>query len=396
MKKIIPTLVAILLVISLILLGCGQSASPTTSAPPATTGAPVTTPAQATTTAPSTTAPTSPAAPSKTYKFTYSNFFPPTHLNSIAAELWIKEINTRTNGAVQIEYFPGGSLTPANKIYDGVTTGISSIGMSVISYTPGRFPASELVEMPHGYKSGYVATMVANDFYKQFKPAEFNDVHVLYFHAHGPGVVFTTKTPVRKLEDLKGLVLRSTGVGASIATALGASGYAAAQNEAYELLSKGVIAGSLSPREVLQGWKQAEVVNYVTNCLDVGYTANMFVVMNKAQWDSLPPDIQKVFTDVSEEWIETHARVWTHYDKSAMDYFMTFPNREVIDLSPDESARWVAQVRPLVDKYISDITAKGLPGNEMEQYLAERVKFWNEKTPPEDEVSKWVTDNVKK
>jgi TRAP-type C4-dicarboxylate transport system substrate-binding protein len=41
--------------------------------------------------------------------------------------------------------------------------------------------------------------------------------------------------------------------------------------------------------------------------------------MNKAQWDSLPPDIQKVFTDVSEEWIETHAKIWTHYDKSAMD-----------------------------------------------------------------------------
>ena len=62
---------------------------------------------------------------------------------------------------------------------------------------------------------------------------------------------------------MKGLVLRSTGVGASIATALGASGYAAAQNEAYELMSKGTISGSIAPREVLLGWKQAEVVNYV-------------------------------------------------------------------------------------------------------------------------------------
>jgi len=393
MKKFFPALVAILLVVSLVVLGCGESAAPTTSAPPTTTGAPATSPPQATGAAP----PTTPvAAPAKTYKFTYSNFFPPTHLNSILADMWIEEIKTRTNGAVQIEHFPGGSLTPANKIYDGVTTGISSIGMSVISYTPGRFPAAELVEMPHGYKSGYVATMVANDFYNQFKPAEFNDVHVLYFHAHGPGVVFTTKTPIRKLEDMKGQVVRSTGVGASIATALGASGYAAAQNEAYELMSKGVISGSLSPREVLQGWKQAEVVNYVTNCLDVGYTANMFVVMNKSQWDSLPPDIQQIITEVNNEWIEKHAKVWTYYDKSAMDYFMTFPNREVIDLPPDEMARWVAQVRPLVDKYISDIKAKGLPSDEMEKYLAERVKHWNEQAISEDEITKWVTDNVKK
>jgi TRAP-type C4-dicarboxylate transport system substrate-binding protein len=258
--------------------------------------------------------------------------------------MWASEINERTGGAVEFSYFPGGSLTAANKIYDGVVTGISDIGMSVISYTPGRFPAAELVELPHGYPSGWVATMVANDYFNQFNPAEFSDVHVLYFHAHGPGIVFTTKTPVRQLDDMKGLVLRSTGIGADIATALGASGYAAAQNEAFELMSKGVIDGSLSPREVLQGWKQAEVVNYVTECLEIGYTADMFVVMNKDKWDSLPEDIQKAFTEVSQQWIDYHGKVWTSYDKSAMDYFNTFSGREVITLPDDEVARWVDAV----------------------------------------------------
>jgi len=61
--------------------------------------------------------------------------------------------------------------------------------------------------MPHGYPSGYVATMVANDYYKQFQPAEFKDVHVFYFYTTGPQVLFTTKKEVAKLEDLKGLVL---------------------------------------------------------------------------------------------------------------------------------------------------------------------------------------------
>jgi len=142
----------------------------------------------------------------KPVELTYSNFFPPTHLHSILAEQWIKEVEKRTNNQVKITYYPGGSLTPAAKIYDGVVQGISDLGMSALAYTVGRFPASELIDMPHGYPNGWVATKVANDFYQKFKPAEFNDVQVLYFHAHGPGVIFTTKKPVRQLEDLKGLV----------------------------------------------------------------------------------------------------------------------------------------------------------------------------------------------
>ncbi len=376
MRRVSLVLAAILLVSALLLAGCSSPA-----------------PAPAPTSAPS---PAPSPVQTQTYNFTYSNFFPPTHLHSILAEMWISEINKRTNGAVVIDYFPGGSLTAGAKIVDGVVTNISDIGMTVVSYTAGRFPAAELVEMPHGYTSGYVASMVANDFYNQFKPEEFKDLHVLYFHAHGPGLVLTTKNPVRKLEDLNGMVLRSTGVGAKIATALGASGYAAAQNEAYELMSKGVIGGSLSPAEVLEGWKQAEVVNYVTNSVDIGYTANMLVVMNKAKWDSLPADIQKVFNEVNQEWIESHARVWTHYDKSAMDFFKTFPNREVIELPADEMARWVDAVQPLINSYLEELKGKGLPADEYEKFINERAQYWAEKAPSAEECSSWVKDNVKK
>jgi TRAP-type C4-dicarboxylate transport system substrate-binding protein len=398
MKRLLLFLVVVL-AISLLLGACGGASTTTTSTASVTTTstkpATTTTTSAATTSKPTTTSVATTTTSPKAIKLTYSNFFPPTHLNSILAERWIKEVTTRTNGAVDIGYFPGGSLTAAAKVYDGVVTGISNIGMSVISYTSGRFPASELVEMPHGYTSGYVATMVANDFYNKFKPAELKDVHVLYFHAHGPGIVFTTKTPVRKLEDMKGLVLRSTGVGAKIATALGASGYAAAQNEALELMSKGVIQGSLSPREVLEGWKQAEVVKYVTGCYDIGYTANMYVVINQKDWDALPANVQKAMTDVSNEWIEKHAMVWTYYDQSAMDYFRTFPDREVITLPSDEMARWVEKVKPLVEQYLADLKGKNLPAAEYEAYLKERVIYWASKALTPEQCATWVKANLK-
>ncbi len=408
MKRLLPILVAILLVGSLLLVACSQTASTTpstsaappktTAAPPATSAAPTTSSAPATSKPPATSsAPaTTTGAPAKTYKFTYNNFFPPTHNNSILAEMWIAEIQKRTNGAVQFSYLPGASLTASDKVYDGVVSGISDIGFSVVAYTPGRFPATELLDLPQGYPSGYVSTMVSNDFYNQFKPAEFNDVHVFYFYNTGPQVVFTTKKAVNKLEDLKGLVLRSTGVGASIATALGATGYAAAQDQAYELMSKGVIDGSIAPREVLLGWKQAEVVKYVTECYAIGSASNMYIVMNKDKWNSLTPDIQKIFTDVSQQWVEYHAKVSSAYDQGGIDYFKAQPNRQEINLSADESARWVAAVQPLLSKSIADIKAKGLPADDYEKYIQDRIKYWTGKAVSDADCAAWVKANVKK
>jgi len=330
------------------------------------------------------------AAPQETIELTYSNFFPPTHLHSILAEQFCQEISERSNGAVEITYYPGGTLTPAPQVYDGVVEGISDMGMSVLAYTKGRFPASELVDLPHGYPNGWVATKVANDFYEKFTPKEFDDVHVLYFHAHGPGVVFTTDKPVRKMEDLKGLIIRSTGVGADIIEEFGAEGYGGSQAEAYELMAKGTIDGSLTPREVLKGWNQAEVVKYVTGCYDVGYTANMFVVMNNDKWNSLPDSIKSIFTELSQEWIEKHGKVWTYYDKAGIDYFLTFQGRELIELPPEEMARWVQTTKPLIDDYIQEKTAMGLPAAEYQDYLLERTRYWSAKTPTEESCVDWV------
>jgi TRAP-type transport system periplasmic protein len=399
MKRFLLILVSIFLVSSFVLMSCSPSTSSTFTSTSTPTSSTTATTSTSTTTGPTTTSPsttmTKTYAPGS-YKFTYNNFFPPTSLYSILAEMWIKEINKRTNGAVEISYLPGASLTSSDKVYDGVVSGISDIGFSVVAYTIGRFPVTELIDMPQGYPSGYVSTMVANDYYNQFKPAEFNDVHVFYFQATGPQVIFTTKKPVNKLEDLSGLVLRSTGVGSKIASVLGAQGYAAAQNAAYELMSKGVIDGSIAPREVLAGWKQGDVVNYVTECYDIGSVSNMYIVMNKSKWGALPADIQKVFSDVSQEWIKYHAMVSATYDKLGMDYFFAQPNRKEIFLSADESQRWVSKCQPLVNNTLMNIEAKGFNQNALQQYIKDRIKYWAANTPKDTEMAAWVTANVKK
>jgi TRAP-type C4-dicarboxylate transport system substrate-binding protein len=332
--------------------------------------------------------------PAGKWKFTYNTFFPATNKIAVVGEMWMAEITKRTNGAVTFEYLPGASLTAANKVFDGVVTGISDLGFSVFAYTPGIFPAMDLLDYPNGYPAGYVDTHVVNDYFQKFKPAELLKVHPLAFYGTGPQLILTVKKPVKALGDLNGMVIRSTGVGAAIAKALGAEGYAAAQNEAYELMSKGVIDGSLAPREVLAGWKQAEVVNYVTNCFSVGSITSMYLIMNNDKWTSLPPDVQQVFTDVSNEYIEYWAKVSSALDANGIEALKAQPGREIVDLSADEAAKWAAAIKPIVDKKIADMKAAGL-NDDYSAFIAERIKYWTENAVSEADCLTWVNENIK-
>lgn len=310
-------------------------------------------------------------ATAQTIKLTYSNFFPPTHFNSKLAEEWGKEIEKRTNGKVSFSFFHGGALLKGPEIYDGVMKGASDLGMSLFAYTAGRFPVMEALDLPIGYPSGKVATMVANDFFKKFQPKELAGVKVLYLHAHGPGLLHSKKE-VKTLEDLKGLKVRCTGFSAKAAAALGAVPVAMGQGEAYEALQKGVVEATLAPIEVLKGWKQAEVIKYTVECYSVGYTTAMYIIMNEAKWNSLPDDVKKVFEEVSNEWIPKHAEGWDKADQEGREFTLSLGNK-IIPLSKEESDKWAKAVAPVIDEQIKALEGKGLAGAEYVKFIKDSI-----------------------
>lgn len=312
------------------------------------------------------------AAQDKVIKLNYSNFFPAPHKNSLLAEQWCKEIEKRTNGKVKITYFPGGTLTPAAQTYENVVKGIADIGFSVFGYARGRFPMISLLDGPLGYKNGVQATKLINEFYKKFKPKELDDVHVLYLHAHGPGILHTKK-PVNKLEDLKGMKIRAQGTVVPIVQALGGAPVGTSMPETYDALRTGVVDGAMSPQEALEGWKWGEIVKYTTQNFGSAYTATMFVVMNKSKWDSLPPDVQKVFTDVSAEWVDKQGKLWDEIDESGYKWSAS-KGHQVIKLSKEEDARWAEKVKPVYTDYAKSLNAKGLPGDEALKFCLDFLK----------------------
>ena len=311
-------------------------------------------------------------AQEKVISLNYSNFFPAPHKNSILAEAWCKEVEKRTNGRVKITYFPGGTLTPAAQTYDSVVKGIADIGFSVFGYARGKFPMMGIMDNPLGYKSGMIATGLANAFYKKFKPKELDDVQVMYVHGHGPGILHTKK-PVYKLEDVKGLKIRAQGTVVPIVQALGGAPVGATMPETYDALRTGVVEGSMAPYEALEGWKWGEVIGSTTECFGVAYTAVMFVVMNKSKWNALPPDIQKTIEAINVEWIDKQGKVWDEIDKAGKEYSKKRGNK-IIALSVKEDERWRAQMAPIFDAYVKDLEGKGLPGKEALQFCRDYLK----------------------
>ena len=313
-------------------------------------------------------------------ELSYSIFFPPSHIQSKTAEAWAREVEARTGGRVKITTYPGGSLTKAPQCYDGVVNGVSDLGMSCLAYTRGRFPLLEGLDLPLGYPDGSAATRIATDLAKQYAPKEMEGTHVLYIHAHGPGVL-AAKKPVRTLEDLKGMKVRATGLSAKIVENLGGIPVAMSQPETYESLQKGVVEATLCPIETLKGWKQGEVIESVTDSSAIGYTTAMFVVMNREKWESLPPDVQGIITQVSDEWVSKHGEAWDQADQEGRAYVMEL-GHEIIELPDAEVVRWTQAVQPILDDYVKSVEALGLPGKQFLADVQQRVSAAREgKTP---------------
>lgn len=311
--------------------------------------------------------PATDAGAAKVIQLDYSIFFPPTHIQCQTAEAWAQAISERTDGRVKINIHTGGTLTPADKTYEGVVSGICDIGMSCFAYTRGRFPLLEGLDLPMGYPDGVTASRIAYDLVWKYQPKELEDVHVLYVHAHGPGIL-ASKKPVRSLSDMNGLKVRATGLSARIVENLGGTPVAMPQGDTYEALRKGVVEATLCPIETLKGWKQGEVVNYITDSSAIGYTTAFFVVMNKSAWEQLPADIQLIFGKVSAEFALRHGEAWDEADEEGRN-FVTELGRETIDLPEDEQALWVAAVEPILQDYITRTATQGLPGEAFLQDL---------------------------
>ncbi len=311
-------------------------------------------------------------------KLKFANYFPPTHMNAVMLGKYCDELNKKLAGKVEITQYAGGTLLSAPKMAAGVSSGIADFGFSHCSYSRGRFPVMEIMELPLGFPSSWIASHVANDFYEKFTPKEWDAFHPLMFATSPPTVIQTLKKPVKALEDVKGLKIRGTGRIGDIVKALGATPMPIEMTDLYEALRRGVIDGNLGNYEQLKGWKTGEILKYNTASWKVGSVFAFYVVMNKNKWNSLSPDVQKVITEHTKDFMARWLVEWNNIDIEGREYFRK-QGGQIIPVSDAEQAKWAKAAEPVIDDFKKDLTAKGYKAAEIDSWLAfikERIEYW--------------------
>ncbi len=301
-------------------------------------------------------------AADKVITLRFAHFVPSTTLEGKTMQDWANEVEKRTNGRVKVTIYPGATLIPVQQTYDGITKEVADIGYGIFAYHRGRFPLMEVMDLPLGYKNPGIPTKLINEYYKKFKPKELEDVKVLFLEAHGPGIL-STKKPVAKLEDIKGMKIRAHGVSARILSALGATPVGLPITDTYDALSKGVVEGLMLDWGGLHNWNMGDVVKNHVDCPGIAYTTGFYTVMNKDKWDSLPPDIRATIDKLDEEWIERVEKKWVDWEAMGKTNLSAKGNKFVV-LSPEENPRWAGSMNQVLDEWVKTTKAKGVPADE--------------------------------
>ena len=282
-------------------------------------------------------------------------------------DVWADKVEAASGGEITIDRFPSmqlGGKPP--ELMDQAIDGVADIVWTVVGYTPGRYPSTEVFELPFMMTdsgAGPVSRAYWEMFETHMKDTEFKDIHILGTWVHGPGMLHTNKE-VKTPADMAGLKIR--GGSRSINTflnKLGATPVGMPVPAVPEGLSKGVIDGTTIPWEVTAALKVPELVGNHTEFSGVSlYTLTFVLAMNKDKYESLPADLQKVIDDNSgmefsvfagstQESADGPAR------KAAVDR-----GNNIVTVSGDDVQAWRDAAQPIYDEWVADMDAKGIDG----------------------------------
>jgi len=295
------------------------------------------------------------------------HFLPPVangHAKLLAP--WAKQIETDSQGRIKIDIYPAMQLggTPP-QLYDQARDGVVDIVWTLPGSTPGRFPTTEVFELPFlAAERALINSRAAQEFAEAHMGNDVKDVKLLSYWAHDAGHIHANRQ-VKTMADLKGLKLRNpTRLAGEALKALGATSVGMPIPQVPESLAQRVIDGTVIPWEVVPGIKVHELVKFHTEIVGSPtlYTASFFLAMNKAKYESLAPDLKAIIDRNSgKAFADRAGRMW---DEQAVAVRAMVEKRgnTIIQLAADEKAKWQAATEPVVAAWIEQVKSKGLDG----------------------------------
>ncbi|MFP7674539.1 TRAP transporter substrate-binding protein [Marivita sp. S0852] len=282
---------------------------------------------------------------------------------TLILDVWADRIEAESDGRIKIDRFPSmqlGGKPP--ELYDQVVDGVADIIWTVSGYTPGRFPTTEVFELPFMVEDARAASCAYWTMAQEHMlDGELKDVKILGTWVHGPGM-FHTADPVATPSDLEGVKIRG---GSRLVNKLldrvGATPVGMPVPSIPESLSKGVIDGATIPWEVTTSLKVPELVEFHTEFEGAGlYTLTFIFAMNKDKYDSLPDDLKAVIDDNSGMSFSVFGGGTQADADGPARQFAQDNGNEIITVT--DTQPWLDAVQPIYEEWIADLTEKGIDG----------------------------------
>lgn len=294
---------------------------------------------------------------------------PPSTAHSQFIQPWADKVMKESHGRIEIKIYPAmqlGGKPP--QLFDQVRDGVADIVWTVPGYTRGRFPLTEVFELPFVAGSAEATSQASWEFYRKYMQDEYKDVHPILIHTHAPGQFHMRDKPIRTLADLHNTKVRApTRTINEALKVVGATPVGMPVPAVPQALSKGVVDGAMLPYEVTLPLKVHELVKYHT---EFGggqgiYTTVFLFGMNKAKYDSLPADLKQVIDNNSGLALAKQiGAIWDAADNPGREAAQNAGN-QFNTIEGAELERWKQASQPVVDNWIKAMDERGLNGRQM-------------------------------
>lgn len=326
-------------------------------------------------------------ANAETIKLKVAHFLPTAstaHWDMI--EPWCEKIKTESDGRLECEIYPAMQLggTPP-QLLTQARDGIADIVWTLPGYTPGRFPLSEVFELPFFSPDHQNTTRALWDFVENNAlDTEFAGLKPIGVWTNGPNYFHLRDKEVKTVEDLHGLKIRAASrMSNKFLTAVGANAMGMPLPQAVEAISKGVLDGLMVPWEVVPAVKLDELTKYHVEIKDETgnsmATSTMVYVMNQGKYDSLPDDLKKVIDNNSGR--ETSAWIASRFEAADVKGREAAEKADgvIYSMSEEEVAKLKGASAQIAQEWVDDITDKGMDGQALYEEARALVEKYTEK-----------------
>ena len=280
---------------------------------------------------------------------------------------WIKKLDQDSGGKLKVTLFPSmqlGGKPP--QLTDQAKDGIVDIVWTLPSYNTGRFPISEVFELPFVHTNSLATTMAIQDFQPKHLVNEYKDYHPLLLHVHD-GVLIMSRKPITKVADLKGVKIRILNrAGAWYFAGLGANPIGAPLPQLPQMLAKGVVTATTLPFEIAPAVKMQDLVSHFSQMSGAQariHTGFFSLLMNKASYRKLSPEQKAVLDKNSGRNIAAWAgQNWRDIEKPGERVMRSKKKNKFYTISPEETAKFKAAAKPVVARWVKEMDKRGFKG----------------------------------